>query len=72
VEKGKESCAVMPLTRRQCTIHRESSSDVSNPGFPEPETRFFWLFSTTRKPFFSTTKTGYFKKTWIAVAFKYF
>ena len=25
---------------------------VSNPGFPKPETCFFWLFSTTRNPFF--------------------
>ena len=25
---------------------------VSNPGFPEPETRVFGLFSTTRNPFF--------------------
>jgi len=33
---------------------------VSNPGFPEPETRVF-----------STTKPGYFKKPGIAVAFKY-
>jgi len=44
---------------------------VSNPGFPEPETRFFLLFSTTRNPFFSTAKPGYIRKTGIAVAFKY-
>jgi len=35
-------------------------NSVSNPGFPEPETRFF-----------STTKPGYFKKPGIAVTFKY-
>jgi len=25
---------------------------VSKPGFPEPETQVFWLFSTTQTPFF--------------------
>jgi len=40
------------LNLRSCNRHKFTSS-VSNPGFPEPETRFFWLFSTTRNPFFS-------------------
>jgi len=35
-------------------------SNVSNPGLPEPENRFSWLFSSTRNPFFF--KRGYFKK----------
>jgi len=45
-------------------------TSVSNSGFPEPETRVFRLFSTTRNLGFSTTKPGYLKNPRIAVAFK--
>jgi len=44
---------------------------VSNPGFPEPETQVFWLFSTTRNPGFFNYQIQYFKNPGIAVAFKY-
>jgi len=33
---------------------------VSNPGFPEPETRFFWLFSSTRNQVFFNHETRIF------------
>jgi len=32
---------------------------VSNPGFPEPETRFFGYYWLPETRFFSTTKPGY-------------
>jgi len=35
-------------------------ASVSNPGFPEPETCFFRLFSTTRNPFFFHHQTRVF------------
>jgi len=44
---------------------------VSNPGFPEPETRFFCYFLLPETRFFSPTQPGYFKKPGIAVACKY-
>jgi len=47
------------------------SGSVSNPGFPKPETRFFGYFLLPETRGFSTTKPGYFKKHWIAAAFKY-
>jgi len=47
---------------------RHAGNSVSNTGFPEPETRFFWLFSTTR---FFNYQTRVFRKLGIAVAFKY-
>jgi len=34
--------------------------------YPNPAP-VFWLFSTTRNPFFTTSKPGYFKKPRIAV-----
>ena len=35
-----------------------------NPGFPEHETLFFWLFSTTRNPDFFNYQTRVFEKSW--------
>jgi len=35
-------------------------TSVSNPGFPEPETRFLAIFYYPKPVFFSTTKPGYF------------
>ena len=37
----------------------EFASSVSNPGFPEPETRVFCYFLTTRNPGFKIWKPGF-------------
>ena len=37
---------------------------VSNPGLPEPETRFLAIFYYPKPVFFSTNNPGYFKKNW--------
>jgi len=50
------------------TIHIHVSS-VSNPGFPEPETRFFGYFLPESRLFFNY-QTRVLKKPGIAVAFK--
>jgi len=47
------------------------STSVSNPGFPEPEIRFFGYFLPPETWVFSTTKPGCFLKNGIAVALKY-
>ena len=38
-------------------VKKRKLPSVSNPGFPEPETRIFWLFSTTRNPGFFNHQT---------------
>ena len=40
------------------------STSVSNPGFPEPETRFFCLFSPTRNPGFFVYQTRVLFEKW--------
>jgi len=70
----------MGLSTRARLLHkcRENNTicvltaSVSSPGFPEPETRGFWVFSTTRNQgFIQLPSPGIKKKPGIAVAFKY-
>jgi len=55
-----------------CINTQAGRISVSNPGFPELDTRFFWgIFYYTKPVLFSTTTPGNVKKPGITVEFKY-